>query len=170
MLAGPNKYAYADSRPSMAIDPIGLLSIPAGAEMGAAAGTAVFPGIGTIIGAAVGTLAGIGVFVWMASSASSDKAGNKVSPIADTIQPPGNCSPGEHRRLQDEVNRACKRPRACKANMDQPTVLQMRENNRECAMARDLINKKCFAGGDANHRNEALEAWANVAKCEGLLK
>ncbi|MCW5155629.1 hypothetical protein [Burkholderia cenocepacia] len=86
------------------------------------------------------------------------------------MQPPGNCSPGEHRRLQDEVNRACKRPRACKANMDQPTILQMRENNRECAMARDLINKKCFAGGDANHRNEALEAWANVAKCEGLLK
>ncbi|MGS0892895.1 type VI secretion system tip protein TssI/VgrG [Burkholderia stagnalis] len=169
-LAGANKYTYADSRPSMSIDPIGLLSIPAGAEMGAAAGTAIFPGIGTIIGAAVGTLAGIGVFVWMTSSTSSDKAGNKVSPIADTIQPPGNCSPGEHRRLQDEVNRACKRPRACKANMDQPTVLQMRENNRECAMARDLINKKCFAGGDANHRNEALEAWANVAKCEGLLK
>lgn len=47
---------------------------------------------------------------------------------------------------------------------------RMRENNRECAMARDLINKKCFAGGAANHRNEALEAWANVAKCEGLLK
>ncbi|VWD38885.1 type VI secretion system tip protein TssI/VgrG [Burkholderia lata] len=170
LLAGPNKYTYADSRPSMAIDPIGLMSIPAGAEMGAVAGTALLPGIGTIIGAAVGTLAGIGLFVWMASSASSDKAGNKVSSIADTIQPPGNCSPGEHRRLQDEVNRACKRPRACKANMDQPTVLQMRENNRECAMARDLINKKCFAGGDANHRNEALEAWANVAKCEGLLK
>lgn len=54
--------------------------------------------------------------------------------------------------------------------MNQPTILQMQQNNRECAMARDLINKKCFAGGDANHRNEALEAWANVVKCEGLLK
>jgi len=62
----------------MSIDPISLLSIPAGAEMGAAAGTAIFPGIGTIIGAAVGTLAGVGVVVWMASSASSDNAGNKV--------------------------------------------------------------------------------------------
>ncbi|HDR9338701.1 TPA: hypothetical protein QDB64_001674 [Burkholderia multivorans] len=111
----------------------------------------------------------IGVAAWMASS-TRDKAGNKVSPIADTMQPPGNCSPGEHRRLQDEVNRACKRPRVCKSNMGQPTVLHMRENNRECAMARDLVNKKCFAGGNANHRNEAHDAWANVARCEELLK
>ncbi|WP_063895559.1 type VI secretion system tip protein TssI/VgrG [Burkholderia ubonensis] len=170
LLAGANKYAYADNRPTIVVDPIGMLSVPAGAEIGAAAGTAVFPGIGTIIGGAVGALVGVGALIWMASSASTDKAGNKVSPIADTMQPPGNCSPGEQRRLQDEVNRACKRPRACKANMDRPTILQMLENNRECAMARDLINKKCFAGGDANHRNEALEAWSNVAKCEGLLK
>lgn len=105
----------------------------------------------------------------MASSTTTDKAGNKVSPIADTMPPSGNCSSGEHRRLEDEVNRACKRPRASKANTDQPTVLQMRESNRECAMVRDLIKKK-LRGWGANHRDEALEAWANVAKCEGLLK
>lgn len=76
--------------------------------------------------------------------------------------PPGASFPGKSTAAVPKSQR--------EGNMDQPTVLQMRENNRECAMARDLINKKCFAGGDANHRNEALEAWANVAKCEGLLK
>ncbi|MDR5884068.1 type VI secretion system tip protein TssI/VgrG [Caballeronia sp. LZ032] len=170
LLGGANSYAYADNRPLISIDPVGLAAIAAGAEMGAAGGTAIFPGIGTIVGGVVGAVAGIGVTVWIANAISTDKAGNKVSSIADTMQPPGNCTPGEQRRLQEEVNRACKRPRSCKSNMDQPAILQMRENNRECAMARDLINKKCFAGGDANHRNEALEAWANVTKCEGMMK
>nr|WP_281247861.1 RHS repeat-associated core domain-containing protein [Paraburkholderia lycopersici] len=93
LLGGPNSYAYAENRPTTAIDPVGLAAIVAGAELGAAGGSIV-PGVGTIIGGVLGAAAGIGVMVWMASSISTDKAGNKVSPIADTLQPPGNCSPG----------------------------------------------------------------------------
>ncbi|MGN6086109.1 RHS repeat-associated core domain-containing protein [Trinickia sp.] len=171
LLAGANKYAYADNGPTAAVDPFGLATVAAGAELGAAAGTAVFPGVGTVIGGVVGALAGVGAIVWMASSMTTDSSGSKVSPIADTMQAPGNCAPGEHRRLQDEVDRACKgEKRSCRANMDQTTILVMRQRNVECAQARDLINKKCFAGGDATHRNEAIKAWESVAKCDGLLK
>ncbi|WP_367304944.1 hypothetical protein [Burkholderia multivorans] len=82
-----------------------------------------------------------------------------------------NCSPGEHRTLQDEVDQACKGgKRSCTANMDNATILMMRQRNVRCAMARDLMNGKCFAGGDVAHRNEAIKAWESVAKCDGLLK
>ncbi|PRG27261.1 hypothetical protein C6Q35_03750 [Burkholderia multivorans] len=54
--------------------------------------------------------------------------------------------------------------------MDNATILMMRQRNVRCAMARDLMNGKCFAGGDAAHRNETIKAWKSVAKCGGLLK
>ena len=151
------------------MDPFGLEAI----TMGAMGGGAVAGPPGALVGAALGglVLLTVGVVAWMLSSTTTDKAGNKVSPIADTMQPPGTCSPGEHRRLQDEVDRACKgEKRSCRANMDNATILMMRQRNVRCAIARDLMNGKCFAGGDAIHRNEAIKAWESVAKCDGLLK
>ncbi|MBN3813983.1 RHS repeat-associated core domain-containing protein, partial [Paraburkholderia sp. Ac-20347] len=172
LIGGMNCYAYAHNRPLGGIDPVGLASIAVGAEAGAAAGTAVFPGLGTAVGGVLGAIAGLGVFVWMASSLNTDNAGNKVSPIVDTLQPPGNCGPEEQRRLQDEVDRACKQKRSCAGinRMNNPVEIEaLRATNRECAQARDLINKKCFAGGDKVHRDQALDAWGNVAKCDARL-
>ncbi|WP_416372068.1 hypothetical protein [Burkholderia pseudomultivorans] len=76
-----------------------------------------------------------------------------------------NCSPGEHRTLQDEVDQACKGgERSCTANMDNATILMTRQRNVQCAMVQDLMNGKCFAGRGAAHRNEAgLErVWLSV--------
>ena len=169
LAGGSNNYIYSDNRTPYSMDPFGLEAI----TMGAMGGGAVAGPPGALVGAALGglVLLTVGVVAWMLSSTTTDKAGNKVSPIADTMQPPGTCSPGEHRRLQDEVDRACKgEKRSCRANMDNATILMMRQRNVRCAIARDLMNGKCFAGGDAIHRNEAIKAWESVAKCDGLLK
>jgi oligoribonuclease NrnB/cAMP/cGMP phosphodiesterase (DHH superfamily) len=45
----------------------------------------------------------------------------------------------------------------------------MRENSRECAIARDRINNVCFMGGDVGHRNAAIDAWNSVANCDGMI-
>jgi type VI secretion system secreted protein VgrG len=108
---------------------------------------------------------------WRENRYEIDKAGLKVSPIAATMKPPGDCDPGQHRELQDEVNTACKsKPIACKGNMDQISLIINREDNRRCAMARDKINKVCFKGGDEIHRNQAIDAWSAVANCEKFMK
>lgn len=104
LVAGANKYAYADSRPTSAVDPLGLATIAGGAELGAAAGTAVFPGIGTLIGGVLGAAAGLGAMVWIASAASGSGAQgdaqarqseySKAKRFCDTPPPPGgsDCS------------------------------------------------------------------------------
>ncbi|WP_241295902.1 hypothetical protein [Burkholderia stabilis] len=136
LAGGFNNYIYADNRTPYSMDPLGLEAI----TMGAMGGGAVAGPPGALAGAVLGglVLVAVGVVAWMASSTTTDKAGNKVSPIADTMQPPGNCSPGEHRRLQDEVDQACKgEKRSCRANMDNATILMMRQRNVQCAMAID---------------------------------
>lgn len=99
-----------------------------------------------------------------------DKAGQRVSPKAQCMSAPGNCSPDEQRRLQDEVNRACKQPRSCRGYVDPIQAIIRRDANRECAVARDKINKKCFAGGDVGHRNAAIDAYNSLAECEKVIR
>ncbi|MBU9283680.1 hypothetical protein KTD27_26595 [Burkholderia multivorans] len=72
-----------------------------------------------------------------------------------------NCSPGEHRTLQDEVDQACKGgKRSCAANMDNAIILMTRQRNVQCAMARDLMNGKCFAG-----RGRLIETRRGLREC-----
>jgi type VI secretion system secreted protein VgrG len=103
-----------------------------------------------------------------ASSSSTDSSGAKVSPGAQCMQPPGNCSPQDQKQLQNEVDEACRQPRACKPGMDQITIQVNVSNGLRCALARNRINNKCFAGGDTNHRNEAIRVWGTVANCQGM--
>lgn len=75
-----------------------------------------------------------------------------------SLLPPGDCTPAEHRALQNEVNRACKgRSRRCLGTDDCATIWDKIEANAECIRARSVINARCFRGGDAGH-NEALVA------------
>jgi type VI secretion system secreted protein VgrG len=71
--------------------------------------------------------------------------------------------------MQQAVNNACKRPRACKPGQMNVDMVIMRENSRECAIARDRINNVCFMGGDVGHRNAAIDAWNSVANCDGMI-
>jgi YD repeat-containing protein len=94
-----------------------------------------------------------------------DKAGLLVSPKA-CIRAPGYCDPNDHENLQNEVDRACGLPRQCTGATPRSELLINLERQRACAIARDKINKKCFAGGDLKHRDQATDAWQGVTRCE----
>lgn len=121
----------------------------------------------------------VGLFKWIGSLLQQhgpppaapvyDDAGLRVSPRAMNMKPPGDCTPKESGDLQDNVNNLCKRPRACFTDMSLAEMQQMSERNRECAQARDRVNKICYAGGDLNHRNEAIRAWRSLADCESMI-
>ncbi len=97
-----------------------------------------------------------------------DKAGLLVSPQA-CVGPPGNCDPGKHRQLQDDVDAQCGVPRRCVGGMTRTELTNSLQQHRSCAIARDKINKTCFAGGDKNHRDQAIGEWEGVARCETFL-
>ncbi|MFO1269476.1 MAG: hypothetical protein U1F67_23615 [Rubrivivax sp.] len=99
-----------------------------------------------------------------------DKAGLLVSPKS-CLAAPGYCDPNKHKDLQNEVDNACKSTSMrCGGGMSRSTLLSNAEMNRACAVARDRLNKTCFAGGDVNHRNAAIDAWRAVTNCESLLE
>jgi type VI secretion system secreted protein VgrG len=175
-LAGDiNLYRYARNNPLSYIDPDGAQAFPIlPPPVLAPAGPSPWPGGRSKANGTFGGLFPPGTFATGSSSVDDDavvydKAGQKVSPRAQCMAPPGDCGPGEQKRMQDEVDRACKRPRACRPGMDAIEILISREKNRECAMARDKLNKTCFAGGDSTHRDAANDAWGSVANCETMM-
>ncbi|MDM7951205.1 DUF6531 domain-containing protein [Hydrogenophaga sp.] len=110
-------------------------------------------------------LSGQGSSGGQSTAPSYDKAGLLVSPQA-CIPPPGNCSPGDHERLQNEVDQACAQPRQCTGATPRSELMANLELQRSCAVARDKINKKCFSGGNLTHRDQTIDAWKGVARCE----
>ena len=79
---------------------------------------------------------------------------------------PGDCTSIEHRGLQNEVNRACKRERKCRGTDSCAVLAQRTGFNLECANARKVINNLCFKGGDSGHRDAVRDATNGVAKCQ----
>jgi len=166
---GLNSYGYVDGNPLALTDPYGLEASAAALWLtrGAGAGLCAVP----VPGARV-----LGLSMIAATIAGDtpiqrrDEAGNKVIPLAITLTPPGNCGPGQHRNLQDEVDSSCSQPRSCRNPfLSESAILDRLANGRACGAARDKINKTCFAGGDTDHRNEALRAWKTFARCESKL-
>jgi Novel toxin 16 len=97
-----------------------------------------------------------------------DKAGLLISPKA-CIRAPGYCDPNDHQNLQNEVDQACGQPRRCVSGMARSDLLTSIDRFRACGAARDKINKKCFAGGDKVHRDQAIGQWEGLANCENIL-
>jgi len=92
-----------------------------------------------------------------------------IGPTPPNLDPPGDCSESEHRRLQNEVNRACKRKRACKGNQSCDVLNDNLNKNRECSAARNEINNKCFRGGNSGHQKGADDAARAVNNCMNLM-
>ncbi|MDF9619166.1 RHS repeat-associated core domain-containing protein [Pseudomonas entomophila] len=174
LAGGLNTYDYAAGNPLTYVDALGL-NPAAGCAVGALGGPAGC-GIGAVIGT-LGAAVAVGAIVRtpgdtpVEQKTSFDNAGRKVSSAAAGIEPPGNCSPGEHKKLQDEVDRACKSQiRTCKGVTDPVEASIRRARNIECGYAREEINNRCYVGGDKEHRNESIKAWASVVKCENLIR
>ena len=83
----------------------------------------------------------------------------------------GDCQYAKHKDLQDEVNFSCKENEMARCiKIDTKEVLeQKKEKLRRCAIARDLINKTCFRGGDLGHQEQAQGVWNGVVKCELII-
>ena len=172
---GFNKSVYAHENPLRFFDTIGLAPNPL--ELACVAGPNPVCGAGVAIDVGTWILIGLGIIgtgaVVVGPSSSPaptlDKAGARPSPAAENMPSPGNCGPGEHKNLQDEVNGWCKpfsTPMKCVPGMAPAVRAAIAESNRQCGMARDKINKTCFAGGDVDHRNQAIDAWRRYADCQ----
>jgi type VI secretion system secreted protein VgrG len=92
-----------------------------------------------------------------------------LAPGRASAQGPGNCTPEQHRTLQNAVDAACKIPRRCDGNQDCATLLSNHGKNLACAAARDDINITCFGGGDAGHRQAADDARRAAQRCSTLM-
>jgi len=104
-----------------------------------------------------------------AEAARKANGPNKPPPLPPIPPHEGDCTPAEHAALQAAVNLTCKVKRRCNA-IQSPAELQANlAKNLACAAARDAINKKCYKGGDAIHRNAANDARRAATRCLELI-
>jgi len=89
--------------------------------------------------------------------------------ICGCKDPCGDCTPIQHAGLQNAVNLACSGPSACKASQTCAELAANMATNLGCAAARNAINKTCYGGGDAGHREAAANATAAASKCALLM-
>lgn len=83
---------------------------------------------------------------------------------------PGDCTPEQHRSLQNDVDTFCKTAKSCKKSDSLETLQQKTEIFRNCALARTKINKTCFRGGDRGHQQAEENAYKAQANCEIFLE
>ena len=95
-----------------------------------------------------------------------------VLQVFDRSTPPGDCDPVTHNKLRDDVDDKCKNngTQRCLGTDARETLLAKLDVNRACALARTLLMKKCYRGGDEGHKDADINAWKAVAKCEGFLQ
>lgn len=81
----------------------------------------------------------------------------------------GNCTPKEFNELEKKKKDACGKERACNPNYSRDKLIILADNAAQCAIARSVINNKCFAGGDGGHKTAEQEAWQTYTKCTKIL-
>lgn len=79
---------------------------------------------------------------------------------------PGDCTIGQHRRLQNNVNEKCKSKRGCKGTDSCAELLEKQAKNSQCINARVTINNTCFKGGDAGHNDAVRQATNALIICQ----
>lgn len=150
---GSHLFAYSLSNPLTVSDPLGMQAEAGVIELGC-----------NLLRSRnnVGFVAGILVIVVGAALSQPCGSGSQTC---------GECSPPEHAYLQLLVNVFCKSgKRRCHPGKDFVTLSQNHHKNLQCAIARDRINKRCFAGGDEGHQIAAAQEWQAVSNCEELLR
>ena len=82
------------------------------------------------------------------------------------IDAPGQCTRIQLDKLQNDKNKACGKPRSCKAQRDTCAVIKQNIKNGEaCAQARFKLNSLCFKGGDKAHIREVTEVVNTIQSC-----
>ena len=116
----------------------------------------------------VGDLIGLGIIivggtVYLIKNLQEEKE-------KDCLAPPGDCTSGVHRRLQDEVDNKCKSGIGCKGTDTKETLREKIIKHQQCISARNKINNKCFRGGDDTHNIELEKHIRGLIRCYEFLK
>jgi RHS repeat-associated protein len=82
----------------------------------------------------------------------------------------GDCTPDQHRSLQDAVDAFCKRERSCNGLQSCSELFSNLAKSQQCLAARQTINNTCFGGGDAGHKQAVEEAGNSIDKCYYFLQ
>jgi type VI secretion system secreted protein VgrG len=169
---GLNTFLYAEASPVMYSDPEGLnpIAIALGVcrispSLCVSAGAATAVGVqSTVQGMSQQGLP-------MSSSQSNAPSAQQVNVCVAGIvaEPPGNCTPEEHRDLQDRVENACGSAIACRGGDDIATLNRKIGAHSACIDARKRINDRCFGGGDEQHQRPIQERQGSIRRCQDLM-
>ena len=86
------------------------------------------------------------------------------------MQPPGDCTSEEHRRLKEEVGRACKATSMkCYESQDCAELLTNFLLYQRCISARVAIMDQCFRGGNKPHRDEVENYRRGATDCSRMM-
>ena len=143
-------------------DPLGL---QAAASVGSAGG---FGGLGALGGAGSGAKGGYDPRTDTFTPTQSFPIPNLLKP--DKCPPENDCD-----KLNDDVQRAKDNvgkflPAACNSDMSKLEILSRSSAWLELAVARAKRDQRCWAGGDAGHQQAQADAWANLGRCQRLLR
>jgi hypothetical protein len=146
------------------------------APVAAQAQTAVMPNRGTI---KMGVGVGGGILAYKAAKACLDHKISCAVAIGGgaalihkfnkdgPLPPPGDCGPEQFRRLNAEVNKACKQPspKRCIRGDARFEMLFKADAFQGCAIARSRRETLCFRGGDANHKKQIEQVQNAYRNC-----
>ena len=104
---------------------------------------------------------------------ANERLATPATERSESIKPPGDCEPNEHREMQDRVDKFCKPLEGGALRCTGVTTpfqnLVNARVNALCARERDAINNKCFDGGNKGHRQQAQQAWDATKNCLQML-
>lgn len=86
------------------------------------------------------------------------------------MPPPGNCSDGEHKELEDAKDKVCDRVRRCKHTWKREDLAQMGDLFDQCAYRRKKIMDTCFMGGNDEHQRQLRSIEEGRDYCRKILK
>jgi Novel toxin 16 len=82
-----------------------------------------------------------------------------------TLSNVGDCTDAEHADLQAKVDYYCHNALSCTVGLSCDELLDRGGQFLACNRARKNINKTCFRGGDAGHKQAANDAKTAADKC-----
>ena len=159
---GLNRFGYVGGSPLSTTDPFGLQAATAAGFAGG------LGGLGGLGGAASGSRGGYDPRTDTFTPVPSISIPRFLKP--DECPPENNCD-----KLNDDVQRAKDKvgkfqPAACSSGMSKLDLLARSSAWLELAVARAKRDQKCWAGGDAGHQQAQADAWANLGRCQRLLR
>ena len=83
----------------------------------------------------------------------------------------GNCTPKEFNELEAIKEKNCSESGriSCSRFLSEEERGRRAKILEKCALARTIINNKCFAGRDKNHREQASNYWQAHTNCFKIL-